>query len=321
MKASIFIGSSSEALPLARLIKDVLDDEFQTDIWCDDLFALGHDTLDDLLRFVQVFDFAVLVLSDDDVTTSRASTTSSPRDNVIFELGLFMGALGRRNAFPIIVRSSSAQLKTPSDLLGNTAISLSKAVSLNPTLDQLRPELAVLIATIRARCAESKLQLLPSTGLAIGYYHNFLIPVCQELANANSVEICGRAVDIANDNFDFLVVLPRTLSDASVHGAKKFVKAKQCSEFTLKTTSRPYSFYVQANLTNGRATFYDYPTTLNASHKAIQIALSGPYLGASDHHAQLDAKEINNFARTLRILMMEPVAAEFRDNVKIIQAP
>ena len=41
------------------------------------------------------FDFAVMILSPDDMTESRDQSYASPRDNVLFELGLFMGRLGR----------------------------------------------------------------------------------------------------------------------------------------------------------------------------------------------------------------------------------
>ena len=44
-------------------------------------------------------DFAVLVLTPDDITLSRGTTIASPRDNAIFELGLFMGTNGRNRTF------------------------------------------------------------------------------------------------------------------------------------------------------------------------------------------------------------------------------
>jgi hypothetical protein len=60
----------------------------------------------------------VLVLTPDDWTTSRGERALSPRDNVIFELGLFMGRLGRTRTF--IVHQTGAQVKMPSDLAGVT---------------------------------------------------------------------------------------------------------------------------------------------------------------------------------------------------------
>src|SRR6266478_4717621 len=126
MKPSIFIGSSSEALPLATAIKEELSKHFTTDLWSERLFELGEDMLNNLLRFVQSYDFAVLVLTDDDAVTSRKVTSAAPRDNVIFELGLFMGALGRRRTFAMIAQTADGPPKLPTDLLGNTATFLPK---------------------------------------------------------------------------------------------------------------------------------------------------------------------------------------------------
>lgn len=319
MKPSIFIGSSSEALPIANAIRDELSKAFSPDLWTDNLFELGEDTLTNLLRFVQCYDFAVLVISEDDVTISRKTSQASPRDNVVFELGLFMGALGRRRSFVVVARTDGGPPKLPSDLLGNTAVFLPKNLHKSLDLPALSSELKQLVDTIDARNKESSLQLLPSTGLAIGYFENFVLPVCQELANAKTVEVGGKNVDLSADNFDFTIVLPKTLSDASVQGAKKFCKDTGVADFAVKAGSRSFPFYVQSSVVAGRLIFYDFPTTLRASHEAVQLALAGPYLGYGKHHAVLDAKEINNFERTVRLLLARPEAAEFRDNVKFLK--
>lgn len=78
------------------------------------------------------------------------------------------------------------------------------------------------------------MHLLPSTALAIGYYQNFLQPICQRLAQQQKVEVNGQQVDISKGNFDFTIVLPKTLPDASTHGAAKFVKSAAVGEFKLQ---------------------------------------------------------------------------------------
>jgi hypothetical protein len=50
--------------------------------------------------------------------TSRDTAVFGPRDNAVFELGLFMGRLGRARTF--VVRPSGNALKLPSDLAGLT---------------------------------------------------------------------------------------------------------------------------------------------------------------------------------------------------------
>jgi len=319
MKPSIFIGSSSEALALAKAIKGVLKNDFHVEIWNERLFELGEDTLNNFLRFIQCYDFALLVLTGDDFAKIRGKRVKSPRDNVVFELGLFMGALGRRRAFPIVSPTQRKGVETPSDLLGNTAVYLSKGYTKNPMHVALKNELVKLIATLKERSQESNLQHLPSTALAIGYFKNFVLPVCKELAKRKTVSIGGKKIDISRDNFDFTVVLPKSLSDASVEGAQKFCKAHKVAEYKLKTGARNYPFYVSTSVKAGRLVFYDYPTTLRASHECVRLALAGPYMGFGKHHLILDGREIRNFERTLAILLAtDPAATEFRDNVKII---
>src|SRR5688572_10572136 len=119
MKPSVFIGSSREALKIAQAVRKELSKEFHADLWRDGIFELGEDVLDELLRFVKSYEFAVFILSEDDFTESRKGRSKSPRDNVILELGLFLGALGRRRAFAVLVPGKRTLPKMPTDLLGN----------------------------------------------------------------------------------------------------------------------------------------------------------------------------------------------------------
>jgi hypothetical protein len=118
-KPTLFIGSSSEGLAFARAIRSLLAADAEVTLWRDGTVGIGDVTVDALLNSLPRFDFAVFVLSPDDVTTSRESTTASPRDNVIFELGLFMGKLGRTRTF--MVRPRESVVKLPTDVSAVTA--------------------------------------------------------------------------------------------------------------------------------------------------------------------------------------------------------
>lgn len=115
---TVFIGSSVEGLAVARHLELQLRFEADVTIWKDGLFQLGGTSLESLVNSLSRFDFAVLVLRDDDFTTSRNKNLPAPRDNVIFELGLFVGRLGPQRTY--IVTPSTPLLKLPSDLLGVT---------------------------------------------------------------------------------------------------------------------------------------------------------------------------------------------------------
>jgi CRP/FNR family cyclic AMP-dependent transcriptional regulator len=132
----IFIGSSSEALPIAEAIRDgIKRDSNEIHLWSQDVFKAGDTTIETLERQVARSDFAVLVLSHDDVVNSRGARQSAPRDNVVFELGLFMGALTRKRVIVLkpgaksppgwwarLRSPHSARVKIPSDLLGLTTL-------------------------------------------------------------------------------------------------------------------------------------------------------------------------------------------------------
>jgi CRP/FNR family transcriptional regulator, cyclic AMP receptor protein len=113
----VFIGSSSESRPIVEAMQfELANDPFIVRAWTSRVFGPSHFPIDDLKTQLDESDFAVLVIGPDDKVTSRGTKFVAPRDNVIFELGLFMGALGRERTF--IVQESGKDLKIPSDLLG-----------------------------------------------------------------------------------------------------------------------------------------------------------------------------------------------------------
>lgn len=115
----LFIGSSREGLDIARAIQLNLDHEAEIILWSQGVFGLGEGNLESLVNSFRRFDFAVLILTPDDLVLSPENELPSPRDNVVFELGLFMGALGRERCF--IVHDRTKTLKLPSDIAGVTA--------------------------------------------------------------------------------------------------------------------------------------------------------------------------------------------------------
>lgn len=118
-KPSVFIASSAEGLPVAESINSNLDHVSYPTMWPAGTFRLGSNTLDDLVKKSSVVDFAVFVFTPDDVATIRNEAQPVVRDNVLFELGLFIGALGKERSY--IVRPRGAEMHLPSDLLGITA--------------------------------------------------------------------------------------------------------------------------------------------------------------------------------------------------------
>lgn len=117
----LFIGCASESLGFAEELQLAFKfDPVVVRVWTDDVFRASSFPLTDLEEHLERSDFGILLLSPDDTVTSRSHTLNAPRDNVIFELGLFIGALG--HARTLIIQPRGTDLKIPSDLLGLTPL-------------------------------------------------------------------------------------------------------------------------------------------------------------------------------------------------------
>jgi len=103
MKPRIFLGSSAQQEKLLRALTRGLQDIADVDAWTT-VFNPGVSTLGRLVELTREVDFAAFVFAQDDWTTKgalpeAASAQASPRDNVVFEAGLFGGALGIHRTF------------------------------------------------------------------------------------------------------------------------------------------------------------------------------------------------------------------------------
>jgi CAP12/Pycsar effector protein, TIR domain len=123
-KPRIFLGSSGKQEKLLQALTRGLSDIASVEPWMTS-FNPGTSTLERLIELTQEVDFAAFVFAQDDWTASSPPASSqpesgqaSPRDNVVFEAGLFGGVLGMRRTF--ILHASGAKL--PTDLLGLTAV-------------------------------------------------------------------------------------------------------------------------------------------------------------------------------------------------------
>src|SRR6187549_1386000 len=123
-KPRIFLGSSGAQKKLLQALTRGLEDIAQVDPWTTS-FNPGTSTLSRLIELTHEVDFAAFVFARDDWTAAGTPASppagagqASPRDNVVFEAGLFGGVLGMRRTF--ILHASGAKL--PTDLLGLTCV-------------------------------------------------------------------------------------------------------------------------------------------------------------------------------------------------------
>jgi CRP/FNR family cyclic AMP-dependent transcriptional regulator len=145
----LFVGSSVEGLAVARQIQSALKHEpMDVRLWTDSVFTASSVTIDALMEQAETADFALFVFGPDDRIASRTKEYEGPRDNVIFELGLFMGKLTRTRTF--FVMQHASDLKIPTDLFGITPImyvhhpGANLASALGPVCTELLSRIKVL---------------------------------------------------------------------------------------------------------------------------------------------------------------------------------
>lgn len=116
----VFIGSSAEGLTIAKHLQAEIESsrEFEAHRWDNGTFGPGSFTLEALIEKAQMVDFAILVATGEDTVTTRGIEKAAIRDNIVFEFGLFLGALGRERVYLLSVDD----IGIPSDLSGLTRL-------------------------------------------------------------------------------------------------------------------------------------------------------------------------------------------------------
>jgi len=131
-KHKIFIASSTVGLPYAESVKKVLESKiknesttkgkYDVDIW-NTVFTDNNTTIEKLEEIINIYEYSIFIFSPDDTVKMSGSDDEKkiPRDNVIFEYGLFMGKSGRSSVFPIVPDNyNSNELRILSDISGLT---------------------------------------------------------------------------------------------------------------------------------------------------------------------------------------------------------
>ena len=154
-KLSLLIFSSSEDLNVARAIQTELDYDMDVELWNQNVFQLSQYPIESILEKLDSTDLASFVFLPNDIASIRGENKIVVRDNVLFELGLAIGKLGRERVSFVIPRGSD--LHIPTDLAG-----INKG-----TFEYPRPNLQ---ASVAPYCGQIRLQAdkikisFPATG-------------------------------------------------------------------------------------------------------------------------------------------------------------
>lgn len=308
-RKSIFIASSSESLDVARAVKANFDNEADVDIWNENIFSLNRAYLTSLLNRSSFYDYAIIILSKDDKIIVRGEEYSSPRDNALFEFGLFMGRIGPERAFTI----AEEGVKLLSDFAGIKIPTYRKrdnlVAALGNACEQIRTEMQVAERSYR-------FTLLPSTSLAIGYYKNFIEKVLRAFETMDEYEIFEK--NEANEKINIqkrkiknriptiTILLPNKLANLKSINLNHI--AYDFTRVNIESKSRQYPFYLDGDIHDeNNLNFFDIPTTLLASLETIERLFDDNFLERENIRESIERREISNFEKTLRKLLKDNI--------------
>lgn len=311
---NIFIASSTEALPIARAVKQHFDHEADVDIWNENIFKTNRNYLDTLLNRASYYDYVIAVFSADDAEVIRGRSVKVTRDNVVFEFGLFLGRLGPNRTFLILQEG----VELFSDWSG---IEIAK----------FRPG-GHLVAAVKGACRRIREEMtvaeklphftmLPSTSLAIGYYHNFLKRVFEAFEFSETFSVVERddRGGIARETTHRItdrrpvihVLLPQRLQDLEPERLKE--RTATYRQIAVTTKFREFPFYIGGDGLRGgpKMTLFDIPTTMLSSKIAIERIFTPEFLARDDTARHLESREIANFGQTLRIMVPDKLERQY----------
>ena len=302
MKPRVFIGSSTEGLEMTEFVKDYLSTDYDCIVWNEDVFKANENFLETLLKAASLFDFGVMIFSSDDVLTVRHKVFDSPRDNVMFEFGLFLGRVGKDRAF--VIQEEGCHI--PSDLLGITIPCYKTTIDAEGIKHIDKDSVDEILRCVKKRMDDSvrlgQLGLLPSTVLAVGYFDNFVKLVAGWISqNIRCLEVGGKKYASAK----LKVVIPSDLDADIKSRATIFYRNQGFDENQLQTIHRSFPIHVSTTEEGDALEIYDMPTTLNGIDRAIDLYFRKGHLGKSEEQQLAEEHEMANFENVLQFLISQ----------------
>lgn len=288
MKKRIFIGSSSEEQDKAKIVKGLLDKDFDVTIWDEkvwdkSVFKLNNNFMNDLLVATLKFDFGILLGTKDDKVEVRGKEYLAPRDNILFELGLFIGRLGLENCAFLVDK----EIKIPSDLDG---LFLSRFDDKNfyEKIEGIRDKFL--------HADNKQLNFFPSSVLASTYYENFVKYVCEAKLKENGFEFKGKKYEKCK----LRIIVPNILTDNLYAHAKKIQNKIGVKEMSFDAMGRTRTVSVDATINNEVLIIVDVPTIVTGIYKAIEHLLPKEFRENKHDYEMIMKRELNRFVDTLK---------------------
>lgn len=282
MKKRIFIGSSIESKELADRLQRAFEQDFECVLWYEDFFTLGNHYYTDLIQKIITFDYAIMIGGEDDFV-KRISTQKekiAPRDNVYLEYGLFSGILSPNKVLLLV----NEKCKTASDLSGMSL----------PTYSNAEQATTIAQAWIAKQCetgthralSRKDVGLMPTAGIAVGYYYNFLKPLIDKLS-----------INQADTEIRITVLIPNFVCD-DVAVYKRLLARKMRLKDTLIQNYR----ILAGENTEDTLQLYDIPSSILTLFKTVNFVFEISE-GNTEDTLRAKMRALDDFYDNLQILI------------------
>ena len=282
MKKRIFIGSSLESKGIAEALQGSLSQDFEFVLWYEDFFSLGKHYYTDLIQKIITFDYAIMIGGEDDYVKriSNQSEKIAPRDNVYLEYGLFSGILSPNKVLLLLHKNC----KVASDLLG---MALSKyrdseeAVSMAISWVNKHSE-----RDIHRALSRKDVGLMPTVGIAVGYYYNFLKPFVDKLLTCEPDKV-----------FKLRVLVPTFVCDDVAFYKRDLMKKKKLKDELVQN----YRIMVDPAAVE-MLELYDVPSNILSLFKTVNYVFEISE-GNTDDTLCAKVRALDDFYNNLQILV------------------
>lgn len=297
-RKTIFIGSSSEALEIVAKVEAMLHDEYEILRW-DESFTQNKSTLDCLVENAIKVDEAIFIgTADDNVLAvdgkraEREGALLKHRDNVVFEFGLFLGMLGRKDCVYLVDSKSTLM----SDYKGITV----KFFDRNS--DKSLADAVIEIKKHFKTYSNRDINLFPSATLASGYFINFIQPIFNHYqhnggkikTNIKSYRKC-----------EITVVLPSRITDDLNKQFEELKNRVNTRSELIEYLGRSRTISVDVTSKKDELKIVDFPTTLLGIRHAVYSLLPDEQKKTTPDYDAIFRREIRRFAETLNVYIKE----------------
>lgn len=284
---------------------------FQAIVWNDPLwengtFRINSNTLDSLMKSTLSCDFGLMIGTKDDEVRVGSEIKLQASENVIFELGLFMGRVGLTHSAFLVEK----ELKLMSDVDGITVQFFDKSV------DSDYENAVKRIGEYFQNSPKLSVNFFPSATLAATYYRNLIFPVCQYVTRNNGFEITDESGSITKyKDCSIKIMIPEELNyDLNL----QFQKIKNKQEY--QDVSFPYEgrkrfIHLEAKTKDDKLIFIDLPTILSGINYSIEHLLPDEFREHDQEYKDLLSRELIRFEETLLNLIKKD---GFTDMVEVV---